>query len=117
MNNDIITLQRSLKSLSAFKTNCMFIARRKKLTNTPEQPDVSITCNKIERVKTYKCLGLELEEVLSWEARVSAVISNVSKAIGLLRRLTLILPFSTLVLICKSLIQPHLTTAVVFGVT
>jgi hypothetical protein len=62
---------------------------------------------KIERVRTYKCLGLELYESLTWEYHVSAIISKVSKVIGVLRRLKPLLPQSTLVLIYNSLIQPH----------
>ena len=85
----------------------MFIASRQKLINIPEQPDTSISGEKIERVKTYKCLDLELDEGLTWESHVSAIISKVSKVIGILRRLKPLLPLSALVLIYKSLIQPH----------
>jgi hypothetical protein len=65
----------------------MFIASRKKLTTIPEEPNVGISRNKIERVKTYKCLGLEPDEGLIWESHISAIISKVSKVIRFLRRL------------------------------
>ena len=76
----------------------MFIASRQKLTNIPEKPDTSISVEKIERVKTYKCLGLDLDEGLTWKSHVSAIISKVSKVIGVLRRLKPLLPLSALVL-------------------
>ena len=40
-------------------------------------------------------------------SHVSAIVSNVSKVIGVLRRLKPLLPLSALVLIYNSLIQPH----------
>ena len=66
-----------------------------------------ISGNKIERVRTYKCLGLGLDESLTWECHVSIIISEVTKVIGVLRRLKPLLPQSTLVLIYNSLTQPH----------
>ena len=61
----------------------------------------------IKRVKSYKCLGLELDEGLTWESHVSVIISKVSKVIGVLRRLKSLLPLSALVPIYNFLIQPH----------
>ena len=50
---------------------------------------------------------LKLDDGLTWESHVSAIISKVSKVIGVLRRLKSLLPLSALVLIYNSLIQPH----------
>jgi hypothetical protein len=55
----------------------------------------------------YKCLGLKLDESLTWEHHVSTIISKVSKVIGVLRRLKPLLPQSTLVMIHNSLAQPY----------
>ena len=89
-------------SLNVMKTKYMFVAFRQRLSNIPEQLDISISGTEIERVKSYKCLGLELGV-----SYVSAIISKVSKVIGVLRRLKSLLPLSALVLIYNSLIQPH----------
>lgn len=94
-------------SLNVMKTKYMLVASRQRLSNIPEQIDISISGNEIKRVKSYKCLGLELDEGLTWESHVSAIISKVSKVIGVLRRLKPLLPLSALVLIYNSLIQPH----------
>ncbi len=85
----------------------MFVASRQRLSNIPAQLDISISGIEIKRVKSDKCLGLELNEGLTWESHVSAIISKVSKVIGVLRRLKSLLPLSALVLIYNSLIQPH----------
>jgi hypothetical protein len=89
------------------KTKYMFVASRQRLSNIPEQLDISISGNEIKRVKSYKCFGLELDEGLTWESHVSAIVSKVSKVIGVLRRLKPLLPLSALVLIYNSLILPH----------
>ena len=111
LNDDLKILQNWLNmnklSLNVMKTKYMFVASRQRLSNIPEQLDISISGIEIKRVKSYKCLGLELDEGLTWESHVSAIISKVSKVIGVLRRLKSLLPLSALVLIYNSLIQPH----------
>ena len=111
LNDDLKILQNWLNmnklSLNVMKTKYMFVASRQRLSNVPEQLDISISGNEIKRVKSYKCLGLELDEGLTWESHVSAIVSKVSKVIGVLRRLKPFLPLSALVLIYNYLIQPY----------
>ena len=111
LNDDLKTLQNWLNlnklSLNAIKTKCMFMASRQKLSTIPEEPNIAISGNKIERVRSYKCLGLKLDESLTWEHHVSTIISKVSKVIGVLRRLKPLLPQSTLTMIYNSLAQPY----------
>ena len=42
-------------SLNAIKTKCMFMASRQKLSNNPDETNIAIAGNKIERVRSYKC--------------------------------------------------------------
>ena len=111
LNDDLKTLQNWLNlnklSLNAIKTKRMFMASRQKLSTIPEEPNIAIFGNKIERVRSYKCLGLKLDESLTWKHHVSTIISKVSKVIGVLRRLKPLLPQSTLVMIYNSLAQPY----------
>ena len=112
LNDDLKTLQNWLNpnklSLNATETKCMFIASRQNLSTFPEEPHVLISGNRIERVGTYKCFGLGLDESLTWDYHISTIVSKVSKVLGILRRLKPLLPSSTLVLIYNSLI--HATT-------
>ena len=86
MNNDLITLKNWLNmnklSLNALKTKCMFIATRQKVATLPEHPNVTIDGNQIERVNTYKCLGLEFDEGLTWDVHIAKVISKATQVIG-----------------------------------
>ncbi|CAB4039741.1 Hypothetical predicted protein, partial [Paramuricea clavata] len=83
LNDDLEILQNFLNmnklSLNVMKTKYMFVASRQRLSNIPEQLDISISGNEIKRVKSYQCLGLELDEGLMWEFHVSAIVSKVSK--------------------------------------
>ena len=74
----------------------------------PSDPHISLDGHSIERVNSYKCLGVQVDETLSWEAHISEVIGKVAKVLAALRRLRPICPQSALVTIYKSLIISHL---------
>ena len=115
-NKDLHALDDWLKnklSLNVIKTKCMFIGTRKKLATLLSQPAVKIDGNYIESVKNFKCLGLNVDETLTWDAHIATITSRVAKVIGVLRRLKSLLPRHVLVTVYKSLI---LTTVVVYGV-
>jgi hypothetical protein len=88
--------------LNALKTKCMFISTRHTLTTIPDQPEISANVHNIKRVKTCKSLGIELDELLSWDEHIIMIIEKVTKVIGALRRLKSYLPLSVLVIIYKS---------------
>ena len=60
----------------------MFIAFRQKSSTIPKEPNVVISRNRIERGRTYKCLGLGLDESLTWEYHISSIICKVSEVSG-----------------------------------
>ena len=94
-------------SVNVIKTKSMFIASGQKVSTILGEPNVVTSENRIERVGTYKCLGLGLDESWTWEYQIFPIVSKVSKVLGVLRRLKPLLARSTLVLIYNSLIQPH----------
>ena len=71
------------------------------------EPHICLDGHSIERVNSYKCLGVQVDETLSWEAHIFEVVGKVAKVLAALRRLRQICPQSTLVTIYKSLILPH----------
>ena len=95
-------------SLNVLKTKCLFTGTRQKISLLPSDPHISLNGRSNERVNSYKCLGIQVDETLSWEAHISEVIGEVAKALAALRRLTPICPQSALVTIYKSLIISHL---------
>ena len=95
-------------SLNVLKTKCLFTGTRYKISLHPSEPYICLDGHLIERVNSYKCLGVQVDETLSWEAHISDVVSKVAKVLAVLRRLRPICPQSTLVTIYKSLILPNL---------
>ena len=69
--------------------------------------DIDLDGHSIKRVNSYRCLGVQVDETLSWEAHIFEVVGKVAKVLAALRRLRQICPQSTLVTIYKSLILPH----------
>ena len=53
----------------------------------PSKPHICLDGHSIERVNSYKCLGVQVDETLSWEAHISEVIGKVAKILAALRRL------------------------------
>ena len=94
-------------SLNVLKTKCLFTGTRRKISLLPSEQHLYLDGNSIERVNSYRCLGVQVDETLSWEAHIFEVVGKVARVLAALRRLRQICPQSTLVTIYKSLILPH----------
>ena len=66
----------------------MMIASRYKAARIEANPNIEINNVQIQEVKKIKSLAVILDQHLSWDEQVGYVI-KVSKAIGMLRRLSL----------------------------
>ena len=75
-------------SLNVLKTKCLFTGTRRKISLFPSEPHICLDGHLIEQVNSYKCLGVQLDETLLWEAHISEVVSKVAKVLAALRRLT-----------------------------
>ena len=112
LTHDLSNLKRWLDSnrlsLNVLKTKCLFTGTRHKISLLPSEPHICLDGHLIERVNSYKSLGVQVDETLSWEAHISEVVGKVAKVLAALRRLRPVCPQSTLVTIYKSLVLPHL---------
>ena len=61
-----------------------FTGTRQKIALLPSDPHISLDGHLIERVNSYKCLGVQDDETLSWEAHISEVIGKVAKVLAAL---------------------------------
>ena len=111
LTSDLGNLKQWLDSnrlgLNVLKTKCLFTGMRQKISLLPSELHIYLDGYSIERVNSYRCLGVQVDETLSWEAHVFEVVGKVAKVLAALRRLRQICPQSTLVTIYKSLILPH----------
>ena len=71
-------------------------------------PNLSFNDQPIERPVAHKHLGLTLDEKLSFTNCINDKINKTLKGVGLLHRLSMLLPWQCLLTIYKSFIRPHL---------
>ena len=71
---NFLSLKPVLQSL-CLKTKYSIIGSHNKLTNLNHQFDVKIDEHSLEGTKTYKYLGIDLDESLSWD---SQILTNMS---------------------------------------
>ena len=64
--------------------------------------------------KTYvKYLGILLDDNLSWKPHIDYISTKISKGIGIIARLRHLVPFSTLLNMYRSLIEPYISYGLV----
>ena len=61
----------------------------------------------LERTKTYKYLGIDLDENLAWDSHIDNIVTEVSTGLGAIRRVRSLVPSITLIMIYKALVQPY----------
>ena len=70
-------------------------------------PNITINNIMIERVEDCNFLGITINEMLNWNTHISKLSTKVSKSIGILYKLKLLLPLYILKILYNSLILPH----------
>ena len=70
-------------SLNVVKTKCLFIGTWHKISLLPNSSDICLDGHPIERVDSYKCLGIQVDETLSWGPHISEVNINFQKCLQL----------------------------------
>ena len=112
-NSELLNLHYWLKanklSLNVAKSEFMVIgSRQKRLAESHNEINIKLEDQVIIKVDHAKSLGLIIDNRLSWSNHVNELCKKVTSAIGALRRIRPLIPQSTTVLVCNSLIQPHL---------
>ena len=92
-------------SLNVSKTSYMITSNQKNAL------DIKILENILTKVSTVKFLGVTLDENLTFKAHVNKVTSNISKSVGVVRRLHCQLHANVMVKLYYSLVYSHLTYA------
>jgi len=93
-------------TLNVDKTKFMIFGTKQKLDKFH---DVKLNWDNIniERVDEFKYLGVKCDNNLSWSSHIDYMCKNVSKRIGIIRRVKHYLPFQTVVLLSNALVLPH----------
>ena len=74
-------------SLNVLKIKCLFTETRHKISLVLTELHICRDSHSIERVSTFKCLGVWVDETLSWGTHISEVSGKVAKVLAVRRRL------------------------------
>ena len=81
------------------------------ISNQKNALDFKIRQTILTKVSTVRCLGVTLDENLNFKDHVNKVTSNISKSVGVMRRLYCQLPVNVMIILYYSLMYSHLTYA------
>jgi hypothetical protein len=111
LNSDLKNISRWLSDNKlqhhTTKTKLMFIGSRYNIKNKIGDKLVTFKNKPLKRYRSFKCLGVELDEHLSWEVHINAICKKVGAGIGVLKRTKPFVPNETLHIIYKALILPY----------
>jgi hypothetical protein len=115
MNDDLLSLQKwcdsnSLK-INTSKTNFMVFNERR--NNTQPQYSVQMGQDYIERVASFKLLGIWIDDKLNWQTHINHINGKLSQGLFALRRVKHYTNQSTLQNIFHALIQSHLQYGII----
>ena len=89
---------RNKLTINANKIKSMLIGSKQKVCNT--DLNVSIACSSVVKVNYVRCLGVIIDESLSWGPHVEYVKKTVSSNLGMLNRIRNCVPQSSLHSLC-----------------
>ena len=62
----------------------------------------------VQRVNSSKCLGVENDKFLTWEAHSASVFKKVSSGIGVIKKIKPFVPNSNFTSVYQSIVEPYL---------
>ena len=110
---DAISLWTSTNYLSLNPSKCKYMIISRKRQPPIPVTNLKVNCSDIERVSTFRYLGVWISSDLSWSTQVTSICKNTRRLIGLLyRRFYRYSSQDTLKQLYTSYIRPHLEYAV-----
>ena len=61
----------------------------------------------VTRYSSFRCLGVELDERMSWENHIDSICRKVGSGIGIIKRVKSFVPYETLKNLYNSLVLPY----------
>lgn len=89
------------------KTKLMFIGSNYNLKNKIDDSQVMINNIPITRFSSFGCLGVQLDEKLSWEKHIEHICAKTGAGIGVMRRAKPFITKETLLNIYNSIVLPY----------
>ena len=94
-------------NIKCFKDR-IYGSRVKAVATLTQELDLSINGISLKRVNGSKCLGVEIDEFLTWDANIASVSKKVSSGIGVINKIKPFVPTSNLISVYQSIVEPYL---------
>ena len=92
-------------AFNVLKTEFMLVGSRQRVATLTQELDLSINGISLKRVDSSKCLGVEIDEFLTWDAHIASVSKKVSSVIGVINKIMPLVPTSNFY---QSIVEPYL---------
>ena len=89
------------------KTKLMFIGSTHSLKNIINDYPVEINDKPVTRCSSFKCLGVHLDEKLSWDKHIEYICAKIGAGIGVMRRVKPYVTKETLLNIYNAIVLPY----------
>ena len=111
LNSDLNKVQSWLQanklSLNVKKTKYSIIATQYKVAYLDHQPDVRINGHSVDRVRTHRYLGVEIDDTLTWHSQIDQIVKKVSAGLAILKRTRALVPRDILINMYNALVVPY----------
>ena len=111
LNNDLNKISQWLTSNKlqhhSTKTKLMYVGSKHNLHKINDDFPVMLNGKRIPRVHSISCLGVTLDETLSWDEHIETICKKVGAGVGTLKRIKPYIPANMLQSIYSALIQPY----------
>jgi len=94
-------------TLNTLKSEFMLIGSYQRLENLDDNISIQLDGIEITRKTSTKCLGVYIDEHLTWQSQIDNIAKKISSGMFALRKLKPILTKELLVVIYKAIIEPH----------
>ena len=90
VNDTVEWLDKNGLIVNPSKSNVMVIGSKQRTENL--KLNIFIKNSRIEQTRTFKLLGVNIDNNLTWKQHTSSVVKKISSKIGLVKRLQTFLP-------------------------
>ena len=100
-------MQKNKLQIHPTKSKYMIVGSSYNFKNKVSSNPILINNVPIPSINKYKCLGMTMDERMSWEEHINSICSKVSAGIGAMKRVKPFLPLPTLKMLYNAIIQPY----------
>ncbi|KAL9954240.1 hypothetical protein ACROYT_G041748 [Oculina patagonica] len=85
----------------------MLVGSRQRIATFTQGLNLSLNGISLRQAHSSKCLGIEIDEFLTWDSHISSVSKKVSSGIGVIKKIKPFVPTSNLLSVYQSIVEPY----------